>query len=199
MRRLAAAPAFALGTLADMVRGTWHVALYIVGVRRLDTPGLVAIPRGERTSSGVAVWGYITAISPDEIVVEADDDRGLLLVHLLDARDIPAIHARHARTYERRQPRVFPKLTMRPVIVGVALTWMTLLLVAGGLLLLRSRDMLQRIIVSDLLAAIVIALLALLSYLRQTSYYLDAALALALLSFVSTLAAARHYAEGGPF
>ena len=28
---------------------------------------------------------------------------------------------------------------------------------------------------------------------------LDAALALALLSFVSTLAAARHYAEGGPF
>jgi multisubunit Na+/H+ antiporter MnhE subunit len=108
MRRLAAAPAFALGTLADMVRGTWHVALYIVGVRRLDTPGLVAIPRGERTSSGVAVWGYITAISPDEIVVEADDDRGLLLVHLLDARDIPAIHARHARTYERRQRRVFP-------------------------------------------------------------------------------------------
>lgn len=51
----------------------------------------------------------------------------------------------------------------------------------------------------DLLASIVIALLALLSYLRHTSYYLDAALALALLSFVSTLAAARHYAEGGPF
>jgi metal-dependent amidase/aminoacylase/carboxypeptidase family protein len=44
-----------------------------------------------------------------------------------------------------------------------------------------------------------IALLALLSYLRHTSYYLDAALALALLSFVSTLAAARHYEEGGPF
>ena len=88
---------------------------------------------------------------------------------------------------------------MRAIMVGVALTWMTLLLVAGGLLLLRSRDMLQRIIVSDLLASIVIALLALLSYWRQTSYYLDAALALALLSFVSTLAAARYYAEGGPF
>lgn len=88
---------------------------------------------------------------------------------------------------------------MRTLVVSVALTWMTLLLVGGGLLLLRSRDMLQRIVVADLLASIVIALLALLSYWRHTSYYLDAALALALLSFVSTLAAARYYAEGDPF
>ena len=88
---------------------------------------------------------------------------------------------------------------MRQAMVVVALAWMTLLLVAGGLMLLRSRDMLQRIVAFDLLASIVIALLALLSYLRHTSYYLDAALALALLSFVSTLAAARQYAEGGPF
>ena len=88
---------------------------------------------------------------------------------------------------------------MRQIVVVVALAWMTLLLVCGGLMLLRSRDMLQRIVAFDLLASIVIALLALLSYLRHTSYYLDAALALALLSFVSTLAAARHYAEGSPF
>jgi len=88
---------------------------------------------------------------------------------------------------------------MLRIMVAVALGWMTLLLVAGGLLLLRSRDMLQRIIVSDLLASIAIALLALLSYWRHTSYYLDAALALALLSFVSTLAVARYYAEGRPF
>jgi multicomponent Na+:H+ antiporter subunit F len=88
---------------------------------------------------------------------------------------------------------------MREVMIVIALAWMTLLLVGGGLMLLRSRNMLQRIVAFDLLASIVIALLALLSYLRHTSYYLDAALALALLSFVSTLAAARHYAEGSPF
>jgi multisubunit Na+/H+ antiporter MnhE subunit len=107
-RRLTAAPAFVLGTFADMVRGTWHVALYVLGHRRLESPGIVAIPKGERSSSGVAVWGYTTAISPDEIVVEADDERGVLLVHLLDARDVPAIRARHQRTYERRQRGVFP-------------------------------------------------------------------------------------------
>ena len=107
-RRLAAAPAFVFGTLVDMVRGNWRVALYVLGRRRLDSPGIVAIPRGERTSAGVAAWGYITAISPDEIVLEADDERGVLLVHLLDARDVPAIRARHADTYERRHRHVFP-------------------------------------------------------------------------------------------
>jgi multisubunit Na+/H+ antiporter MnhE subunit len=107
-RRLAAAPAFVLGTLADMVRGNWHVALYVLGGRRLESPGIVSIPRGSRTSAGVAVWGYITAISPDEIVLDADDERDVLLVHLLDARDVPAIRARHQLTYERRQRRVFP-------------------------------------------------------------------------------------------
>jgi len=106
--RLAAAPAFVLGTLADMVRGNWHVAMYVLGRRRLESPGVVTIPRGARTSAGVAAWGYITAISPDEIVLEADDERDVLLVHLLDARDVPAIHARHERTYERRHRHVFP-------------------------------------------------------------------------------------------
>jgi multicomponent Na+:H+ antiporter subunit F len=88
---------------------------------------------------------------------------------------------------------------MPEAILMVALSWMTLLLIGGGLILLRSHNMLQRIVAFDLLASIVIGLLALLSYLRQTSYYLDAALALALLSFVSTVAAARHHADGSPF
>jgi multicomponent Na+:H+ antiporter subunit F len=88
---------------------------------------------------------------------------------------------------------------MPTVILAVALAWTTLLLVAGGLVLLRTRGTLRRVVALDLLASIVIVLMALLSYLRSTSYYLDAALALALLSFVATLAAARHYQEGGPF
>jgi multicomponent Na+:H+ antiporter subunit F len=88
---------------------------------------------------------------------------------------------------------------MRTLVVAIALAWATLLVVGAGVLLLRARDTLQRIVVFDLLASIVIALLALLSYLRDVAYYLDAALALALLSFVSTLAAARYHAEGRPF
>lgn len=88
---------------------------------------------------------------------------------------------------------------MPTVVLVPALIWVTLLLVAGGLALVRARDVLQRVVAFDLLAVLVVALLALLSYLRDVGYYLDAAVALALLSFVATVAAARYLASGGPF
>lgn len=88
---------------------------------------------------------------------------------------------------------------MPTVIIVPALIWVTLLLVAGGTALVRARDVLQRVIALDLLAVVVIALLALLSYLRNQPYYFDAAVALALLSFVATIATARYLGSGGPF
>lgn len=88
---------------------------------------------------------------------------------------------------------------MPQVVVAVAAGWATLLLVGGGLLLLRARGTLQRVLALDVLVATAIALLTLLSYLRDVSYYIDAALALALLSFTATLVAARHVMRGGPF
>ena len=81
----------------------------------------------------------------------------------------------------------------------IAVGWATLLLVAGGVLLLRARDTLHRVLALDVLVAILIALLTILSYLRDVSYYIDAALALALLSFTATLVAARYVTRGGPF
>jgi multicomponent Na+:H+ antiporter subunit F len=79
-----------------------------------------------------------------------------------------------------------------------ALIWVTVLVVVGGLALLRGEDVLQRLIALDLLAVLVVALLALLSYLRDVPHYLDAAVALALLSLVATVATARYLATGGP-
>ena len=88
---------------------------------------------------------------------------------------------------------------MPDIVAGVAFGWAALLLVAGGLVLLRSRDALQRVLALDVLVAIVIALLTALSYLRDVSYYIDAALALALLSFTATLVAAGHVVRGRRF
>jgi len=88
---------------------------------------------------------------------------------------------------------------MPEIVLDVAAGWATLLLLAGGVLLLRSPGTLQRVLVLDVLVVIVIALLATLSYVRDVSYYIDAALGLALLSFASTLVAARYLIRGGPF
>jgi multicomponent Na+:H+ antiporter subunit F len=84
-------------------------------------------------------------------------------------------------------------------VVAVAFAWATLLLVGGGWLLLRSQDALHRVLALDVLVAVVMALLTILSYLRDVSYYIDAALALGLLSFTATLVAARHVTRGTPF
>jgi len=84
-------------------------------------------------------------------------------------------------------------------VAAVALAWTTLLLLGGGVVLLRSRDTLHRVLALDVLVSIVVVLLTVLSYLRDVSYYVDAALALALLSFVATLVAVRHVTRGRPF
>ncbi len=88
---------------------------------------------------------------------------------------------------------------MPEVVTGIAFGWTAVLLVAGGIVLLRSRDALQRVLALDVLVSIVIALLIVLSYKRDVSYYIDAALGLALLSLASTLVAARYLIRGGPF
>jgi multicomponent Na+:H+ antiporter subunit F len=71
--------------------------------------------------------------------------------------------------------------------------------VLGGLLLAARRPVGQRLIALDLLAIVVVTLLALLSYYWDVGYYLDAAVALSLLSFVATIAVARYLDSGGPF
>jgi multicomponent Na+:H+ antiporter subunit F len=77
-----------------------------------------------------------------------------------------------------------------------AFAWSTVLLVAGGVLLLRATDTLHRVLALDVLVSIVIILLTTLSYVHDVSYYIDAAMALALLSFTSTLVAARYVVRG---
>jgi multicomponent Na+:H+ antiporter subunit F len=77
------------------------------------------------------------------------------------------------------------------VIVG-AFAWSTLLLCVAGLMLLRAPDTLHRVLALDVLATVLIMVLTTLSYVDGRSYYIDAALGLALLSFAATLVATRY-------
>jgi multicomponent Na+:H+ antiporter subunit F len=88
---------------------------------------------------------------------------------------------------------------MPSLALDIALVWATVLLLGGSLLLLRARDAMHRILALDVLVSIVVALLTILSYQRDVSYYIDAALALALLSFTATVVVARYVTRGRPF
>ena len=85
---------------------------------------------------------------------------------------------------------------MPEVVLTAAFVWATLLLFGGGLLLLRAPDTLHRVLALDVLGSVVIIVLTALSYLEGVSYYIDAALAIALLSFSATLVAARYVIRG---
>jgi len=93
-------------TAGEMVRGSWRVVRFCLGAP--SAPGFVEIPRGGRSRFSVALWGVLTGEAPDEIVVDVDEARDLLIVHLVDASDPDAIRARHHEGYQRWQRQVVP-------------------------------------------------------------------------------------------
>jgi multicomponent Na+:H+ antiporter subunit F len=84
---------------------------------------------------------------------------------------------------------------MHQAVFYAAAAWMTVLLAVSVVFIVRSRSAMVRILGLDVLTLLLVAFLILYSDSNRSPYYLDAALALALLSFVSTLAAARYHSE----
>ena len=80
-------------------------------------------------------------------------------------------------------------------MANAAAVWMTVLLVITVILSIRAQTNAIRILVVDALSLVLVALLALYSALNQQPYYLDAAIALALFSFIGTVVAARRLAR----
>jgi multisubunit Na+/H+ antiporter MnhE subunit len=103
--RVAAAAGVLATTAGEMVRGSWQVVRFCLGTPA--RPGIVEIPRDDRSRVNVALWGVLTGEAPDEVPVEVDEARGVLLVHLVDASDPAAVRTRHAQTSER-QRKVVP-------------------------------------------------------------------------------------------
>ncbi len=92
----------------DIVTGTWQVARVVLHLRPLESPGIVAVPLGERTRRGTAVSGLLLSIAPGEYLVDVDWERRVMLVHVIDASDPDEIRERMRRNYERYQRKVFP-------------------------------------------------------------------------------------------
>ena len=88
---------------------------------------------------------------------------------------------------------------MHDLVYTIALGWMTVLLGACVFEVVRAKSELVRVLALDTLALVLIAVLVLYATTEGVSYYLDAALVIALLSFIGTLAASRYHSEGKIF
>lgn len=106
--RALAAPGFAAAVIRDITVGTWEVALIVLHLRPLRSPGIVAIPFAGRTDVGVKVSAFVATLSPGEFLVDIDRERRVMLLHVIDASDPDAVRREHQRFYDRFQRKVFP-------------------------------------------------------------------------------------------
>jgi multicomponent Na+:H+ antiporter subunit E len=108
LRRTVAFVPFCLVVLRDILVGTWEVTLVVLHLRPLASPGIVAVPVGERTPTGVAVWAVVTGLPPGSFFVDVDRELGVALIHVLDARNPEAFREEQEDFYRRYQSKVFP-------------------------------------------------------------------------------------------
>ncbi len=88
---------------------------------------------------------------------------------------------------------------MYPIVFYLAAAWTVTLLGVTALLVVIARSTLVRVLALDTLTLILVALLVLFAHALRSPHFLDAALALALLSFIGTLAIAQYYSDRKPF
>ncbi len=84
---------------------------------------------------------------------------------------------------------------MHTVVSYLAFAWMTVLLAVMVAAVIRLPTTASRILALDTLTLILVALLVLYADATRSPYFLDAALILALLAFLGTVAAARYHGE----
>lgn len=106
--RVVAFVPFAAVVFRNILAGNVEVTLVTLGLRPLLRPGIVAVPVRDRTPTGVAVWAVVTGLPPGSYFVDVDRERGVVLIHVLDARDPEAYREEQEDFYRRYQSKVFP-------------------------------------------------------------------------------------------
>ena len=84
---------------------------------------------------------------------------------------------------------------MHEIVFYAAFVWMAVLLAVSAATVIRLRSTASRILALDMLTLILVALLVLYAAANRSPYYMDAALVLSLLAFMSTLTLARYHGE----
>ncbi len=98
---------FLLAAGREIVVGTRDVTAVVIGARPA-TPGYVEVPIGARTRNGIVVTGWLTTLIPGSVLIDIDDERGIMLFHVLDATEPEDFRSSLDRFYERYQRHVFP-------------------------------------------------------------------------------------------
>jgi multicomponent Na+:H+ antiporter subunit F len=84
---------------------------------------------------------------------------------------------------------------MHDIVFYLAMIWMIVLFCVCVIMIVQAKSGLVRVLALDTLTLVLVGLLIVYSTTTKSSFYLDGALVLALISFISVIAAARYHAE----
>lgn len=107
-RRVLALPRFAWAVYVEMMEGLWLVLSIVLGRRPLVRSGIVAVPMGERSPSGVAVTAWLVGLSPGSVVIDVDWESRIMWIHFVDVTDPEELRQKMQIFYERYQRQIFP-------------------------------------------------------------------------------------------
>lgn len=108
IRRTIAFFPWSWAVLKDVVYGTWQVLVIVLGFRPAKDAGVVSIPIGDRSQTGVAVSGMATTLSPGTVLIDVDWDKEVMIVHAIDASDPDKVREALQQMYDNYQRFVFP-------------------------------------------------------------------------------------------
>lgn len=84
----------------DILRDTWRVMKFTLGIEPLRRPGIIKYPLPTTSHYGAGPVGYFITLSPGSFLVDIDWEENVLLVHVIDASD-PDQLRRDAEKYYR--------------------------------------------------------------------------------------------------
>lgn len=86
-------PVFMGILLWEIIKGTWVVALIVLGLRPLEHPGIVKIYFGHHSANAVGLVSQLLTISPGSFLVDVDWEDRTMLMHYMDASDPAQLRA----------------------------------------------------------------------------------------------------------
>ncbi|AEH60893.1 multisubunit sodium/proton antiporter, MrpF subunit (2.A.63.1) [Methanosalsum zhilinae DSM 4017] len=88
---------------------------------------------------------------------------------------------------------------MSSILLNFALTFMAFALVPCIYRIIRGPTIPDRVVALDAMAMVIVVMLGVFSYVRDSVYFMDAALVLAIIAFVGTIAIAKYIDKGVVF
>lgn len=93
LRRALALGGLLVWTASEAMKGTASMVRVVLRGHACEQAGLVDVPLGDRSSSAVALVGLLASLTPGSLLLDVDEERGVMVFHLIDRTQADSFRA----------------------------------------------------------------------------------------------------------